>query len=536
MLLDLRRKYTMTKLSLVRDGAFRSNLINKSAPLSAEVRLFTVSTLYALHAKNKLHYDRERLQRLLVPWSLHKKYSYIKYLFNGGNYKDLFQIAEIKSIVDSLKDILKSGTKYYGTIKDNLDYFEELVKKGYEYIVLDGQHRIETLASFLQDEIELQSRGEIIFEDKEISSLLRVEGKFSSLPEKIKDLFRSTNIIVTVYKTGDLKELAQIFITSNDMLPMTDHEKRILNYNALNRWIVKYCVNNVNLHNILSIVNSMSGEYSLDSKGDTLIVAEMLMYLNDNNYEGYDVKVLNDALGPTPSITISNSTRELAKNIFDIISVGCIQLNEKHLKKFSRSSIYDLFYTLSFLMQKGNKWAKKVGIENLYKVNDPYGFVKWFFDEQYRRMNTKGTFIYFKSSNSSKQKKQVHDYSFRKHLSDQAHSRKISIKGEGGSEYDFDSWARVLHILHDLKNSLTQLENQNIISRVGTRTDTSDLSRDEAIVAAGIPLSESDDYHVHEIIPVSKGGSRTANNTAVIKKELNLAIGNKPNKLEPIGS
>ena len=78
----------------------------------------------------------------------------------------------------------------------------------------------------------------------------------------IKDyLFKNTPLIVVTYHTGDLQELANIFITSNSMVAMSSHEKRILQYNQNNRWLNELCNHNTNIKSMFKSISS-----NLDAK------------------------------------------------------------------------------------------------------------------------------------------------------------------------------------------------------------------------------------------------------------------------------
>lgn len=490
--------------------------------ISSNLVKMTISQLYALHAADKLHYDRERLQRLLIEWRDNKKNSYLTFLMMGGNFKDLFQLAAIGPIVDHLKKSLVPSAPNYEFIKDNFEYFEKLLAEGKEYIVLDGQHRIDTIARYFDGRLSFKPTSTL-----ELPGKVYIRGKFEKLPDEVQESIRNIPVCVTQYVTGDLRELAQIFITSNAMLPMTNHERRILNYNSNNRMLTDFCLHEANLQDYFKNIGSgMTKEYNLNAKGDTLVVAEMLMYLKENRYEGYDAKMLDDILGPNPSskYNISNSDINLLKRIFRIMADGSVKLDKSVLSKFSRSSCYNLFYTISFLLQKNNEWGKMMGINGQYDIVDPKGFVKWFYDKEWKRLNATGTYITFTSKHSKKSKKQMHDWSFAKHNADQKHSTKQSFKGEGGSAYDFDDWARVRYLMVDLKKSLTHLENLNIIKKIGNRTE---VSRDEILVANEIPLFEAHKYHVDELVPVSKGGKRTHENTQVLPAVANLRASNR---------
>jgi hypothetical protein len=323
-----------------------------------------------------------------------------------------------------------------------------------------------------------------------------------------------------------LRELARIFITANSMMPMTKHEKRILNYNVLNRWLNDICLRDTNIKDMFeSIGSGMNGEYSLTNKGDTLFVAEMLLYINNNKYEGYDTSVLDDVFGSYPKgkFLISDADRDMTKKIMKIMADGCVSYDKKKLKKFTKSSFYNLFYTISFILQKGNIWSKKFDIDGRYKVIDDKLFIRWFFDQEFARINALGTHISFQTP-LGKTKKQVHDWSFSKHNADQNHSRKESVKGEGGSKFTFTEWARVQYLLQDLKNALTDLEKSNIITKVGSRTT---MSRDAALVALNVPLSKSDNIHIDEIVPVSRGGNRVIGNIQALNAKTNSADSNR---------
>ena len=155
--------------------------------------------------------------------------------------------------------------------------------------------------------------------------------------------------------------------------------------------------------------------------------------------------------GPYPKgkVLISDADRDMTKKIMRIMADGCVSYDKKKLKKFTKSSFYNLFYTISFFLQKGNIWGKKFDVDGRYKVIDEKLFVRWFFDQEFIRINAPGTHISFQTP-LGKTKKQVHEWSFAKHNADQKHSRKESVKKEGGSKYTFSEWARVQYLLEDL--------------------------------------------------------------------------------------
>lgn len=496
---------------------------NLTEKVKGQANIMSPRALYELHKTDKLFYDRQRLQRLLVEWHDSKVNSYLFTMMIGASVKDCFQLASIPKIVAFLKKELVPTCENYEFVEENYEYFSDLMNKGYEYLVLDGQHRIDTLVRYFDNQVNFKPlepiRYQIIGEKGQHS----VAGKFEKLADEIQNyILDDINLIVIVYETGDLRELARIFITSNSMTAMTKHEKRILNYNSINRWLNNLCLNDENIEKMFKRIKSgMAGEYSLDHKGDTLFVAEMLMYINDNYYDGYDTDVLDDVLGAYPSgkVRITESDKEMTNKILKTMADGCLKYDASLIKKFTKSSYYNLFYTISYLLQRGNVWGKEKEIDGSYKIVKSDAFVKWFFDMEYDRIHAQNSIRTIPVPGSKKPMKEKHPMSFLVHNEDQKHARKQSVKDEGGSKYTFSNWARVRYLLEDTVASLKELEKLGIISKVGSRTT---MSRDEALVALGVPLSQSKELHIDEIVPVSKGGVREVGNIRAIPKKQNL--------------
>lgn len=512
-----------------------SKVKNLTQKVLGSAILWTVGKIYEYHKNNKFFYDRERLQRLLKHWASSKVNSYLYTLINGGSVKDCFQFAKIKPIVEILKEQVKNNTDDVDLdfLQENLEYFQKLLKDKYEYLVLDGQHRIDTIVKYIDDAHNFKPKERIIFRKENEQGTISVAGKFSKLDDDIQyHILNEIPLIVVVYEKGDLRELAQIFITSNSMMPMTKHEMRILNYNPLNRWLNELCNNDVIMKEDMFRrigTGGMGGEYRLDNKGDTLFVSEMLMYINNNFYEGYDHNVLDDVLGSHPSgtIKITKSDLETTKKILKIMANGCAAMEKAHIKKFSKSSLYNLFYTLSFILQKGNVWGKLYGIDGKYSIpslEKEELFVKWFFDEEHKRVFDPKAKISFINPITKKQNSYKHQFSFLAHNAEQNHSVKTSTKGEGGSKYTFGDWARVRYLLEDLNVNLKKLESRGIIVKLGDRNS---LSRDECLVITDTPLSLSKDIEIDHDTPYSRGGKQEEGNAVALPKIKNRVKSNR---------
>ena len=529
----------MTKLK----EAYYAKKVNKiikntSAKVTSDVDIQSPEWIFSLHITNKLHYDRERLQRLLNHWPEDKVNSYLTTLFSGSSLKDTIQLAKIDTIVAKLKADLEVETDSIEKdfLKENLDYFVALLEDDKEYLVLDGQHRIEELVLFFSNKTVFNPTSPIIFQKEGESGNIDVKGKYEDLDEDVQNyLYKNTPLIVVVYHTGDLQELASIFITSNSMVAMSSHEKRILQYNQNNRWLNELCNHNTNIKSMFkSIGSGMSGEYDLMKKGDTLFTAEMLLWINDNLYENQSEK-LDDALSPnrlnkkaTSKLYISDKDRSTTKKILKLMADGCAVYDKILFKRFSKSSLYNLFYTLAFFMQTNNSWGITKDIAGSFEVSNVKEFIKWFFNKEFKRINHKDTYMKFKKPNG-KEAKQIHDYSFAKHNADQKQRSKICIKDEGGSKYDFSDYGRIRYLLEELSESMSSLVKVGIISMIGSRSG--DYSRNELLATHGIDLSKSNGLHLDEIVPVKKGGHRTPENTRFVDAKTNMSDSDRTKKV-----
>ena len=490
----------------------------------------SIKWIYSLHKKNKLAYDRKRIQRLLISWDKKKRNSYLTTLLNGLPKKDTFLLANLKDIVSTIQSQLdrNKNPKLKKYLEFNLKYFTNLRNSGKEYLVLDGQHRIEEIVNYIDSETDLTPKEDIEYQIVGESGTIDVMGTFDSIEsDKVKDfILNDIKLRFVIYSTGDLQKLVNIFITSNSMKSMTNHEMRILNFNINNEFIVDLAFYDTNIQDMFKMIkHGMSGDYDLDAKGDTLFMCEMLLYIHDNYFENEESK-LEDAFGPVLideedryETYITKKERETTKDIFKLMSDLCKLYPNLSRKNFSKSSFYNLFYTLSYFMQDTNHWGKEEEIAGKYKVVDKESFSKWFFDKENERLHADGTSFTYTHPVSGRTIKQKHDLSFSKHNADQKHKNKISIKDEGGSKYDFGSYARLRYLLADLIEDIPMLIKQNTLSPIGSRTG---VSREELAVAHDIPLSETDDLHIDEVVPVSRGGDRTVDNTRFIDPKTNI--------------
>lgn len=503
-------------------------VVNLTQAVKAERITMTLGQLHALHQMGKIAYDRQRLQRLLNRWSNAKINSYLTTIINGCAKANTFQLARLDLIVKDLRRLEAAATTNLNFIRENLEYFQNFLNDGFQYICIDGQHRIDGQSLYISGEHFLSPTSKIEMKIGGENGVCVVDGNFTKLPEAIQKYINDIEVSVVIYETGDLKILAQIFITSNLNQPFTRHEIRIINHNPICRYLVDLCEHE-NLQQMFKHTGSMTKEYAIERKGDTLFCAEMLAYLHDNTYE-HDHNVLDDMLGanPTPENIPYKSDQLLLKKILYLMADGCAHMTKAELERFTRPSKYNLFITLSFLLQKGNKFSSRVCIDNEYAIAKPKEFIDWFNEKEYDRLNLPGgkTIIEKQSAKGKKPRKiaVIHPWSFESHNRDQKHSSKVCEKGEGGSPYTFDDYARIRWLLADLVKDLTLLVNAGIIQKVGDRNA---ISLKEARRLVGMKFRDLKNCVVDEKDPISKGGSRVPGNIRKLEKKKNNRKSNK---------
>jgi len=250
----------------------------------------SIQWIYSLHKKNKLAYDRKRIQRLLIRWDPKKINSYLTTLLNGLPKKDTFLLANIDDIVSTIQSQLdkNKNPKLKKYLEFNLKYFTNLQTSGKEYLVLDGQHRIQEIVNYIDSETDLTPTEDIEYQIDGESGTIDVMGTFDSIDsDKVKDfILNDIKLRFVIYSTGDLQKLVNIFVTSNSMKLMSRHEKRILNFNINNEFIVDLISHDSNIYDMFRMIkHGMTSDYDLDAKGDTLFMCEMLVWIHDNYFE-----------------------------------------------------------------------------------------------------------------------------------------------------------------------------------------------------------------------------------------------------------
>ena len=106
----------------------------------------------------KIAIDWTELQRFFEPWPDEKINSYLTTVLNGMEKKDLFQLVDIKTQIDWLKE--KLGESLSDNDKDTyeycLEYFNDWADKDFKWLCIDGQHRLFYLHQYLTSKLTFE--------------------------------------------------------------------------------------------------------------------------------------------------------------------------------------------------------------------------------------------------------------------------------------------------------------------------------------------------------------------------------------------
>lgn len=90
-------------------------------------------------------------------------------MFNGLSQKDTIQLARIDTIVEKLKQDLSVETDSFEIefLEENLQYFQNLLDEGKSFLVLDGQHRIDEIVKFFDDQRFFKPSNPVVYQYKD---------------------------------------------------------------------------------------------------------------------------------------------------------------------------------------------------------------------------------------------------------------------------------------------------------------------------------------------------------------------------------
>ena len=508
----LMQKKTAEIIKLIQSQQFDpKSLIGKvklKNSVSAKLRLMPLN--WIKENKKLFFVDSETLQRFLQEWEKGKIDSYLSTVFGGLAHKDLFQLADIKKIVNAYAKRLDDETLDKSekiALQDSYDYFKDLQDKKYEYLVLDGQHRLKYLYAFLNNEITFdvleQFFSEIEIEGLDKSYVINLSGKkFNELASPIQiHLLYNITVPVTFFYSGSIKVLAYTFVASNDGNPMSWHEKRsVLCKNNFVRFLVSYSLQHVERKTFWKKISKQN----LDRKDDTLFHSLMFpWYLMQKKIcsvsvpASYNFSLNSSDFQFDEMFNVPESYLKGYKKVFDevlkVIVVGKPKIKLKY------AELFDLFYIVHLLNERGFA-------DYTYKIENYTQFLVWFVKGENTRkardrfvLNADGT-LYKDHNNEVVEKK---------------HSFASKLKEQNANNFQF----RINEILKDIENEIDSLIEKGIIKAIGDRNSNmtvADVAEDTGFIdASGAEIPEEyvytdhgPNYEINEKNNVANGGKR----------------------------
>ena len=351
----------------------------------------------------KFYSDRKLIQRLLKVWELDRRNEYLYDILTGAEQKDLIMLAEIEPI---LKGIIKrleeeDDKNKIKALEENKEYFQNLLDQGYEFLTIDGQHRLHELKNFFQLKSATKPftspRSEPIYdyghviEDEFVPYNLNLKS-FKDFPETIRDcILDETKFLVTFIKSGSIKELKGLFSRANHNTPMGFFEDVISSsFGPVFRYITDFHDEKRQTRNVMALYKKFDGfthQYSEENKGIAYSSSEQLLYILSEY--GINKDLSSDTKKGIWSIFeddfhLPKHIKDLHSSIINTIADGLVK--EESLKPLKRSSYHNAFIFLCALRDK--KHPQRKGFPNIpvVKVKKNIELMEWFFAKEVKRL------------------------------------------------------------------------------------------------------------------------------------------------------
>jgi hypothetical protein len=476
---------------------------------------------------NKIAIDWKELQRFFEPWEDEAINSYLTTVLNGMEKKDLFQLVDIETQIDWLKEKLTESLSDNDKEKFKycLQYFEEWKDTGAKWLCIDGQHRLFYLHQYLTSKISFETIGtyskEWFFNNRPYKIS---ETKFESYIPQIQDYINDISLQTTIYTAAPLDVYSMIFSSSNKGRAVHSHEDRmILNNTDFCAYLKDKILSSSFRDEFTSYIKFTSP--SIAQKGDTYFVTRMFpwwcsqkdksLITIPNNYNFKDSE--NDFLFEVSSMP-SGYIAEFDKVVQMVVT--CV-LHGKPNKKINQATLTNFFYYVWKFTEGGI-------VDKKYTIEVPGDFLTEFLLKE--DMRKKRTEFATNPDGSI-----VLDAVGMPIENAESYTRKCK-------QQTFQNFKkRIAEMENDIYNDFQELHNTGIIKPKGSRE--SSLSTFDVAAAndfkdgKGNDITSKDLYsqqgkslEINEIEPVSAGGKRTLDNVNLLTSQDNKAEYNKIQK------
>jgi hypothetical protein len=412
-------------------------------------------------------------------WDDKKKKQFCYSLVNGRAPTPIVIVNVEKSLKQSLPN------------SPDFNYFKEWLDKGFKYVSIDGNNRTVTLLEFFSGQVALPT-GDIPLAKGSYSTLNSSNNKWNTLPEDLQnEIFENIGVNLYIFTVSSRKELSLLFTNINDGLGLNNQEKRnalVCDFAKEIRELSKQSTNALQ-----HIFKRGNVRYCIDE----FLVKMATFHTYGLTAETANKTALDAAYEDGKDGSGSNTYKDFIKSGKDTTKKSIRMVERYATPSFKNSStLFNLFMTI-YQINKDNK-----------KILNEQEFFEWFTKTETHRLpkiaytNEKGdTWSYETCCNNSKKL----DYEARLNL----------IKK------DLELIEPTIVSVIDLERVFTKSEKYKMWEKQGGKCNIC------GTVCKESELYDSDLWHGDHIIPHSKGGKTTIENSQLLCAPCNLKKSNK---------
>ena len=173
--------------------------------------LINLKTFCDDYDEGEVHYSEEHQRREV--WSTETLAAFMESVCLGRSQLSTIVLADVKKCL-----------KYSAGIGDSVsvNYFADVLEKGYRYISLDGQNRSKFIVAFMDNKFPISGTF-IDADDEEVKINNKV---FKNFPPRLRDRINGGFLNIAIAPACDKNQLSDIFLALNSGVPLNSHEKR----------------------------------------------------------------------------------------------------------------------------------------------------------------------------------------------------------------------------------------------------------------------------------------------------------------------
>ncbi len=296
--------------------------------------------------------QREEQKRKWTKKGYETARNYLEGLFRTDGITEEILLCDINFLIRDINNQIKEEPDLEELWIEMSEWLKEKKENGAVAVILDGQNRLKyALTPFRYNKLAIS-----LFYGGE----QRVNVLYKTLNDAARDQINNHKFRISVVVSGDVTKVVEKIIAINEGEPWGEHEKRDIRWTTVSFKISRISREpKIQKLHVTDLAKIWTGNYSLEKKGETLFIAELLHFIkygNKGNDRSLDdmyyakeatiVRQLNtlDKLlkmvsrnFPTKVIT-TNFTREIYR---DLLIYLCMLTNSKDVQSASQLSYTD---------------------------------------------------------------------------------------------------------------------------------------------------------------------------------------------------